>query len=555
MASSPRLSGLALRSAARLVRSRFGALTLPRLLRAELKVNELAGLPIESRGKLPLHNGPLQARPPREGEDLALGTPAAPWSGTSESYARAYAKGESSPTAVVDRALSLARELAARTPTMGPIYMYADDVAREEAAAATARHRSGKTRGPLDGVPCVIKEEMAIRGFPWSFGTHLYDGVKSAKDSTVVARLREAGAILVGMTAMTEYGMTPTGINPKRPMPRNPHATDCIPGGSSTGTGVAVGTGLVPFGMGADGGGSIRIPAALNGVFGIKPTWGRISRESASGGTVAHLGPLATSTLDLARVLEVTGGADPLDDETRWAPPLVAGQFTRAIGRGVRGLRIGIEESEWRDADAAVARAGREALRALEKEGAVLVPVTIPMARYAAAIGYVSIAVEARAALFAEWRDHADELTHDLQITFATLDTLTAPELLDSQRLRAGLRREVANVLGDVDLLALPTTTSTAPRVTDAEFGGGMLDARVIEALCRYAFVGNLTGLPAGTAPVGLDDASLPIGLQLVGDAWDEATVFAAMAHLERIGAAKVARPKVAVDVLTATPR
>jgi Asp-tRNA(Asn)/Glu-tRNA(Gln) amidotransferase A subunit family amidase len=550
MARSPRLSGLALRSTARIVRSRFGTITLPRILRAELKVNELAGLPLAARGKLPLHNGPVQGRPPRAGEDLALSSPEAPWSGTSASYARAYAEGESSPTEVVDRALSLARELAARTPTMAPLYMYADDVAREEAAAATARHRAKKTLGPLDGVPCVIKEEMAIRGFPWSFGTHLYDGVLSKKDATVVLRLREAGAIVIGMTAMTEFGMTPTGINPKRPMPRNPHATDCVPGGSSTGTGVSVATGLVPFGMGSDGGGSIRIPAALVGVFGIKPTWGRISRESASGGSVAHLGPLATSALDLARVLEVTGGADPLDDETRWAPPHAPGQFTRAIGRGVRGLRIGVEESEWRDADAAVAKAAREALAALEKEGAVLVPVTIPMARYAAAIGYVSIAVEARAILFEEWRDHADELTHDLQVTFATLDTLTAPELLDSQRLRAGLRREVAGVFGDVDLLALPTTASTAPRVTDAEFAGGMLDAHVIEQLCRFSFLGNLTGLPAGSAPVGLDDASLPIGLQLVGDAWDEATVLAAMAHLERVGAARVVRPQVAVDVL-----
>ncbi len=550
MARSPRLSGAALKHVARLVRSRFGAITLPRILRAELKVNELAALPHDARGVLPLHNGPLQARPPREAHDAKLALPERAWSGTSESYVSAYAKSETSPTEVVDRALALARELAARTPTMAPLYIAADEDARREAAAATERYRAGNTKGPLDGVPCVIKEEMAIRGMPWSFGTHLYDGAKAKKDSTVVARLREAGAIVIGMTAMTEFGMTPTGINPKRPMPRNPHATDCVAGGSSTGTGVSVATGLVPFGLGADGGGSIRIPAALTGVFGIKPTWGLLSREGASGGTVAHLGPLATSALDLARVLEVTGGPDPADDETRWQPPLAAGRLTRAIGRGVRGLRIGIEESEWSAAEDVVGHAGREALRALEKEGAILVPVKISMARYAAPIGYVSIAVEARATLRAEWRDHADELTPDLQITFATLDTLTAPELLDAQRLRMGLRREVAGVLGDVDLLALPTTACTAPRVTDAEFAGGMLDAQVIEGLCRFSFLGNLTGLPAGTAPVGRDADGRPIGLQLVGDAWDEATVIAALAHLERIGAARVVRPGVAVDVL-----
>ena len=550
MARSPRLSGLPLRSAARIVRSRFGAVTLPRLLRAELKINELAALPDEARAALPLHNEPVQGRPPRTGDDASLGAPDAPWSGSSASYADAFASGSTTPTAITERALSLARELASRTPTMAPIYMYADDVAREEAAASTERHRAGKAKGPLDGVPCVIKEEMAIRGFPWGFGTHFYDGTKATKDATVVARLREAGAIIVGMTAMTEFGMTPTGINPKRPMPRNPHATDCVAGGSSTGTGVSVATGLVPFGLGADGGGSIRIPASITGIFGIKPTWGRLSRESASGGSVAHLGPLASSTLDLARSLEVTSGRDPGDDETRWAPPLVAGQFTRAIGRGVRGLRIGIEDSEWKDADDVVARAGREALRALEGEGAVLVPVKLPMARFAAAIGYVSISVEARAILSKEWRDHAGEMTHDLQVTFATLDTLTAPELLDAQRLRAGLRREVATLFRDVDLLALPTTRSTAPRVTDAEFAGGMLDAQVIEGLCRYAFIGNLTGLPAGSAPVGMDADLRPIGLQLIGDAWDEATVLAALAHLERVGAAKVVRPKVSVDML-----
>jgi aspartyl-tRNA(Asn)/glutamyl-tRNA(Gln) amidotransferase subunit A len=229
---------------------------------------------------------------------------------------RAYASGALTPSDVVERALGLARALAAQTPTMGPLYKYADVDAREEAAESTARYRAGKPKGPLDGVPCAIKEEMAIRGFPWSFGTHLYDEEISTKDATVVARLRASGAIILGMTAMTEFGMTPTGINPKRPMPRNPHAPDCLPGGSSTGTAVAVATGLVPFGMGADGGGSIRTPAALCGVFGIKPTWGRISRESASGGSVAHLGPLASSVIDLARVLEVTAGPDPGDDET-----------------------------------------------------------------------------------------------------------------------------------------------------------------------------------------------------------------------------------------------
>src|SRR5206468_9459425 len=143
----------------------------------------------------------------------------------------------------------------------------------------------------------------------------------------------------------TEFGMTPIGANPKRPMPRNPHATDCVAGGSSTGSGVAVATGLVPFAIGCDGGGSIRIPSAINGVFGIKPTWGRISRfgDSATG-SVAHLGPLAGSTLDLARMLEVCGGEDPRDPETAGSPGIEPGSLVRALGRGVKGLKIAVCE-------------------------------------------------------------------------------------------------------------------------------------------------------------------------------------------------------------------
>ena len=550
MPRSPRISGLALKSVARFVRSRVGSLALPRILRAELKVDQLAALPDEMRGPLPLDNCPIAGRPPRTAHDANLPMPPPPWSGASETYAAAFRAGTITPTDVAERALDRARELASHTPPMGPLFMYADETARAEAAESTARYRAGKPLGPLDGVPCAIKEEMAIRGFPWSFGSSLGDQSPQTEDATVVLRLRMAGAIIIGMTAMTEYGMTPTGLNPKRPMPRNPHATDCIAGGSSTGTGAAVATGLVPFAMGADGGGSIRIPAAMVGVFGLKPTWGRVSRDKASGGSVAHLGPLASSTLDLARVLEMIGAPDPKDRETRWAPPLVEGQFTRAIGRGVRGLRIGVEEREWADASKDVARAGRAALDALEKEGAVIVPVTIPLARFAPPIGYVSIGAEARAMLSKEWRDHADELTHDLQVSFAALDSLTAPEMLDAQRLRAGLRGEVARVMQDVDLLALPTTVATAVQVSDAEMKSGILDAKLIDELCRFSFLGNLTGLPAVSCPVGRDARDRPIGFQLVGDAWDEGTVLAASAHLERIGVAKVVRPRVSVDIL-----
>lgn len=178
----------------------------------------------------------------------------------------------------------------------------------------------------------------------------------------------------------------------------------------------------------------------------------------------------------------------------------------------------------------------------------MLVPVDLALARYAPAVGYVTISVESRAGLRSEWREHASEMSDDLQLTFAVTDAFSAVEYLDAQRVRAGLRAELARMFLGVDLLALPSTVATAARVTEKEMASGFLDAKVIDGLCRFSFLGNLTGLPALSAPVGSDGAGRPIGLQLVGDAWDEATVLAAAAHLERIGAARVDRPGVSVD-------
>jgi aspartyl-tRNA(Asn)/glutamyl-tRNA(Gln) amidotransferase subunit A len=529
------------------VRSRVGSTALSALLRKELKVGELRELPEAWRGPFPIDVRPLAGRPPRAVPDLGLAAPRAPWSGSSATLSDAYRAGRTTPQEVVEQALRGARALAARSPSIGPLMAYAEEAARSEARASTARWRAGHTLGPFDGVPTAIKEEFSVRGFPWTRGTDIGDPAPREEDATVTARVRASGAVILGVTPMTEYGLTPTGINAKRTMPRNPHLPACIAGGSSTGSAVAVATGLVPFAIGADGGGSIRTPAALTGVFGIKPTWGRVSRAGGSGGSVAHVGPLASSTLDLARVIAAVGGPDPLDPETRDAPP--AGGLERAIGRGVRGLVIGVLEQEFSDASADVAEAGQIAIEALVKEGARVVSVATPLARYAPAIGYVTIAVEARAILSQEWREHAADLTPDLQLTFATLDALTAPELLDAQRLRAGLRRDVARWFEEVDLLALPTTVATAARVSDAEMKSGLVDTRLLDGLCRFAFLANLTGLPAGSAPVGVDRDGLPIGFQLIGDAWDEATVLAAMAHLERIEAARVARPAASVDL------
>jgi len=550
VAKSPRLSGAALEHLARFARTRLGGMTVQRFLRADLGVDRLRALPHEMRSDVPLDTRPHAGRPPREAPSENLPWPTSGWAPSSTKLTEAYRAGRVSPREIAARALEEGRRLGSMAPSVGPFVEYADEAAMAEAAESERRWREGRPIGPLDGVPWVVKEQTAVRGLARRSGTAFLDPAPQASDATAVARVRAEGAVTLGTTLMTEFGMTPNGANSKRVMPRNPHATDRLAGGSSTGSGVAVATGLAPIALGADGGGSIRIPSSINGVFGIKPTWGRVSRAGdLSGGTVAHVGPLASSAVDLALALEAMSGHDPEDPQTFAAPHRERGSFVAGIGRGVRGMVIGVPESEWADATEPVQRAGRAAIAALEKEGAKVIPIRLDLAKHASAIGVVVIACEARAALRKEWDENADEMGDDLQITFAALGAFSAIEYLETCRLRTGLRKELAKAFEGVDLVAMPSTVAPAAKVSETDMRTGFLDTAVIDGLCRFSFLGNLTGAPAASVPVGCDAEGLPVGLQLVGDAWDEATIFAAAAHLERIGAAAPRRPRVTASL------
>lgn len=546
---TPRISGAALRALALATRAAPTRALLAAITIRDLGVDALAKLEPELRGALPLNALPTRARASHEraSEQLPV-TPPAAHSPTSASLTSLFRAGQTTPRAVAERAFTAARSLAAHTPAM-PVLLDADEaVALAAADASTERWKRGAPLGPLDGVPVTIKEQSDVVGLPTMLGTTYLSAARAMTDASVVARLRAAGAVILGTSPMTEYGMTPVGYNPHRTMPRNPHAVGHTAGGSSTGAGVGVATGLVPVALGADGGGSIRTPAALCGIFGLKPTFGRISRGGdAFGGTVNHLGPLGRSVHDLAVFTDAVSGEDPRDELTRGTTP---SSTLGALGRGVRGLRIGVDDEEWRDADPEVASACRAALAALEKDGAVLVPIAGELMKYAPAIGYPTIGAEALSGLREARVHHANRIGDDLTVSLAVLSELDGDAYVDAQCLRVTLRAELARLLAGVDVIAMPTTAKTAPRVTDEEFRHGFVDPPVLDSLCRYAFLGNLTGLPAGTAPVGKDREGLPIGLQILGDAWDDACVLQVLAHLERVGVARVERPRVWVDVV-----
>ena len=551
MPPPPRLSGAALRAivvatSADPLRQLVGG-----LMRGDLEIDALRALPWRHRGALPLSARPVQARatPARDSRDLPLPEVARDHAPTARRFAAAYERGLS-PVEVTRSAFEASRALAARSPAMDPLLYRDEERALRDAEASAKRWKDHRTLGPLDGVPVPVKEEVDLDGQGARLGTAKPASLE-ARDATAVARLRAAGAIVLGHTSMTEYGMSPLGVNARRVLPRNPQNVRHSAGGSSTGSATAVCVGMAPVALGSDGGGSVRIPACFQGLYGLKPTFGRISRRGDGfGGTMAHLGPIGASTLDLAHLLQAVSGADPEDELTTGNPGFVRGWLEGALARGVRGLRIGVLDAELDDASPEIAQGCRAALAALEKEGAVLAPVHLELLRWAPAIGYLTIGLEAHAALLEEQRSGWGELGPDLQLLCRVMSTFDSADYLDAQQLRAGLRRDVASALRDVDVLALPTTGRTAPALSDADVLGGMADTPELAAACRFAFLGNLTGLPAGTAPVGRDSRGLPFGLQILGDAWDEAAVLQVLAHAERVGIAEVPRPQVLVEVI-----
>lgn len=550
----PRISGRALRAIVRATDADPVRRVVATLMRRDLKIDQLRAMPWSVRGPNPMSARPVQARLTRaqHGEPLPLPAIDRAHTPTAARFTDAYRSGALDPVEVARRCFDASRELASRRPSMDPFLRRDEARALRDAEASAARWRAGKPLGPLDGVPVPVKEEVDLEGHGARVGT-AQPARTDAKDATVVARLRAAGAIVLGHTSMTEHGMTPLGVSAVRVLPRNPHDPRHSAGGSSTGSGVAVATGLAPVALGVDGGGSIRTPASFNGIWGIKPTFGRISRHGGGmGSTVAHIGPLGASVLDLAHFLQATSGEDAEDVLTHGNPGFVRGYLESAMQRGVRGLRIGVIDGEIEAASPEVAKACRDALAALEREGAVIVPVRLELARWAPAIGYLTIGLETYAAMLDECRTGWDTLGTDLQLLLRVMGTFQSDDYLDAQQLRAGLRRDTAALLRDVDVLAMPTVARVAPALSDTDVLEGMADVVELDAACRYAFLGNLTGLPAASAPIGRDARGLPIGLQILGDAWDEATVLQVCAHLERTGVAQVHRPEVRVDVLGA---
>jgi aspartyl-tRNA(Asn)/glutamyl-tRNA(Gln) amidotransferase subunit A len=401
-----------------------------------------------------------------------------------------------------------------------------------QARQADAELAAGRDRGPLHGIPVAVKDLFATRGVRTTAGSPVYQNLVPEHDAAVVARLQAAGAIMLGKLNMHELAYGITSANPHFGAVRNPWNAERSPGGSSGGSGAAVAAGMAYAAMGTDTGGSIRIPASFCGTVGLKPTYGRVSRRGILplSWSLDHAGPLTRSVRDAAVVLNAIAGHDRGDPGSARHPTV---DFVPDEGCSIRGLRIGSPESFFFERlDPDVELSVRGAIARAESLGAVIKPVKVPDMAAMNAVARVILLCEASALL----EPHLANRRQFGPDVLALLDQgrlLPATDYINAQRLRRKLQHEFAGVWSAVDCVITPTTPITAPQVgaSTVKLAGREEDVRL--ATTRLVRSMNLLGLPALSLPCGLSADGLPVGMQIVGQPFDEALILRAGAALE----------------------
>jgi aspartyl-tRNA(Asn)/glutamyl-tRNA(Gln) amidotransferase subunit A len=447
--------------------------------------------------------------------------------------ARMIATKEVSPVEVTRAHLE---RITARDATLKAFITVCADAALEAARQAEAELVAGRLRGPLHGVPLGLKDLFNTAGVRTTGGSKILADSVPAADATVVARLKDAGAIVLGKLNMHEFAYGPEGINAHYGNSRNPWdaAQSRIAGGSSSGSGVAVAAGLAPLALGSDTGGSIRIPAALCGITGLKPTYGRVSRAGVLplSWSLDHVGPMARSAADCALALGPMAGYDPADATSSVLP---VPDYTAALTGDIKGLRLGVLRRFFLEAATPEVRAAIEqAIAALQGLGVVVDDVELPSVGAVAAASFAIVASEALA-YHAEWlRTRAADYQPDVGERLRMGAFVSGMHYVRAQQARALVRDEVDRALARRDVLLAPTTPlpATMPGENEATLGDGPSDVR--SALIRFTRPFNFSGHPACSVPCGFSGAGLPIGLQLVGRPFDEATVLRAADAYQR---------------------
>ncbi len=425
-----------------------------------------------------------------------------------------------SPVALTEHFLA---RIAALNGKLGAFRLVLAERALAEAHAAEAALRSGRTVGPLHGIPYALKDLFDVAGVPTTAGSNLLADHIAATDAPVVTRLAQAGMILLGKTVTVQFAFGGVGINHHHGTPHNPwHEVPHVPGGSSSGSAVAVAAGLAPMALGTDTGGSVRIPAALCGITGLKTTVGQVSRAGVFplSATLDSVGPLTRSAEDAALVYGAIRGRDPADPST----VQVEQDVLAGLREGVRGLRIAFAESVfWDDADPEVVAAVRACGEVFADLGAHVGSIAFPAAAEAEQLNPRGIIGSAEA--YAVHRDRIERHFADYDPIVGTrimaAKQISAADYIQAQWALPGLRSRALAQMRDVDALLVPTTMIPAVPVAEAD---ASLDTYV-QYNARYlrnTAIGNGLGLCGLSVPCGFTRNGLPIGLMIYGKPFQE---------------------------------
>jgi len=442
--------------------------------------------------------------------------------------------------------------IAAVEPAVGAFLTVTEAEALAAAAAIDRRIAAGEDPGPLAGVPVGIKDIICTAGIRTTAGSRILERFVPAYDATVTARLKRAGAVIVGKLNCDEFAMGSSTENSALGTTRNPWDGNRVPGGSSGGSGAAVAAGECHAALGTDTGGSVRLPAAFCGVVGLKPTYGRVSRYGviAYASSLDQVGPLARDVADTALMLEAIAGHDPADST---ASPRPVPSYLAALEQGVRGLRLGLPREYFVEGMQPEVEAGvRAAVRELERLGAIVEPVSLPHTEYAIATYYLIATAEASSNLA-----RYDGIRYGLRVPADSLGAMYEASraagfgtevkrrimlgtyalsagyydayYLKAQQVRTLIRRDFEQVFQRCEALVTPVAPTTAFRL-----GEKIADPLTMYLSDIFTISVNLAGLPGLALPCGFDASGLPIGLQVIGRPFDEETVLRVGAAYER---------------------
>jgi AtzE family amidohydrolase len=454
---------------------------------------------------------------------------------TATEIAAAVAAGKRTAVEVVETTL---RRIAERDKTLNAFTAVTSERALARARAVDAVRASGRPLGPLAGVPFAVKNLFDVAGIATLAGSKINrDRPPAGADATLIARLEAAGAILVGALNMGEYAYDFTGENVHDGPSRNPHDTAHMTGGSSGGSGAAVAGGLVPIALGSDTNGSIRVPASFCGLFGLKPTYGRLSRARTFPfvASLDHVGPLARTTLDLALAYDAMQGHDAEDPVCSRRLPEPA---LPAIGEGVGSLRIAVAGGYFKrgaspEALAAVARVAK-ALGAVRE-------IEIPEAARARAAAFVITTAEGAALHLDRLRTRARDFEPSIRDRLISGAMVPGSLVVRAQKFRRWYREQVLQLFERVDVILAPATPFPAPRIGQQTM---LLDGQEVPLRPNIGIFTqpiSLIGLPVVAVPVPLEP--LPIGVQIVAAPWREDIALRVAHALEKAGAVAAPRP------------